>query len=78
MLGLILTIESVVGLIQRNLTTAKAIGQAIKDGHTAVVGRGNVLITAAEIQTAIAERIAEAGAIGDEAAARIDAREGDG
>lgn len=74
MLGLILTIQSVVALIQRGLTTANAITEAVKAGHTAIVGNNNQPIAAADLVAKIDATLAQAAATGDAAAGRIEGR----
>lgn len=74
MLGLILTIENAIALVQRGLTTASAIAGAVKAGHTAVVGPRNAALSADDVAASIDAAIAAAGATGDAAAQRLEDR----
>lgn len=79
MLGLILTIENVIALIQRGLTTAKAISASVEAGRTAVIGAGNRTMTPEDVELSVERAIAQDGVTGDGAAGRLEDRpRGDG
>lgn len=74
MLGLILTIENVIALVQRGLTTASAVAAAVQAGHTAVVGPMNTPLSAEDVVAHVDAAIAAAGDAGAAAAGRIEHR----
>lgn len=74
MLGLLLTLDSAIALVQRGLTSAAAMSAAVRAGHTAIVGPRNVLLSAEAVEAAIDAAVRQAGETGDAAAARLEDR----
>lgn len=74
MLSLILTIETVIALVQRTLTTAKAVAASVNEGKTVVLGPRNAPMTADDVVDAVERAQAAWADAGDNAAARIDTR----
>lgn len=77
--GLILTIQQVVGLIQRGLSTAKAVADVVDAGRMAVTGADDAPLTGAQVIEHVDAAIAKSAETGDAAAARLESRpRGDG
>lgn len=79
LIALLLGIEQVVGLIQRGLTTARAIAASVEQGRATVTNADGQPIAAEQVLDAINAACTQAASVGDAAAGRIDGRHaGDG
>lgn len=73
-MGILLTISTVIGLIRKHIGTAEQFVALAREG-VAIVQRDDLSpIPADQVETEIAEALAQAAATGDHAAARIEDR----